>query len=102
MLQKIEPSVNGLDLEVICSRPFWQAFDLVPPVDDLFDLDPILLEAEPPRRFIGPVTGVAFNLNEKRFHGLRAPGVSAAGGSQAGLHIRALSPTTLTSSVRDS
>jgi hypothetical protein len=45
---------------------------------------------------------VAFNLNGKRFHGLRAPGVSAAGGSQAGLHIRALSPTSLTSSVRDS
>jgi hypothetical protein len=73
MLQKIEPSVAGLDLEVICSRPLWQTFDLMPPVDDLFDLDPILLEAEPPRRFIGLVTGVAFSFNEKRFHGLRAP-----------------------------
>ena len=93
MLQKIEPSVASPDLEVICSRPFWQAFDLVPPVDDLFDLDPILLEAEPSRRFIGLVTRVAFNFDEKRFHGLRAPGESAADGSQASLHIQALSPT---------
>jgi hypothetical protein len=74
MLQKIEPSVAGLELEVICSRPLWQAFDLLPPVDDLFDLDPIPLETEPPRRFIRLVTGVAFNSYEKRFHGLRALG----------------------------
>jgi hypothetical protein len=66
---------------------------LVPPVDDLFDLDPIRLEAEPPRRFIGLVTGVAFNFDKKRFHGLGAPGTSAAGGSQASLHIQVLSPT---------
>lgn len=64
-LQKIEPSVAGLDLEVICSRPFWQAVDLVPPIDNLSNLDPIPLEAEPPRRFLGLVTGVTFNFNEK-------------------------------------
>ena len=63
MLQKIEPSVAGLDLEVICSRPFCRAFDFVPPLDDLFDFDPIPLETEPPRRFIGLVTGVAFNFD---------------------------------------
>jgi hypothetical protein len=74
MLQKIVLPVVGLDLEVICSRPFWQALDLVPPVDDLFDLDPISREAEPPRRFIGLVTGVAFNFNEKQIHGFRALG----------------------------
>jgi len=93
MLQKIKSSVAGLHFEVICSRPFWQAFDLLPSVDDLFDLDPILLKAEPPRRFIGLVTGVAFNFDENRFHGLGAPGTSAAGGSQASLHIQVLSPT---------
>ena len=59
MLGKIVPPVAGLDLEVIGLRPFWQALDLVPPVDDLLDLDPISREAEPPRRFIGLVTGVA-------------------------------------------
>jgi len=74
MLQKIKPPVAGLDLEVICSRPLWQAFYLLPPVDDLFDLDPSPLETEPPRRFIRLVTGVAFNCYEKRFHGLRALG----------------------------
>jgi hypothetical protein len=70
MLQKIEPSLAGLDFEVICSPPFGRRFNLVPPVDDLFDLDPIPLEAEPPRRFIGLVTGVAFNFDENRLHGL--------------------------------
>ena len=74
MLQKIEPSVAGLDLKVICSRPFWKAFDLVPPADDLFDFNPILLEAEPPQCFVGLVAGVAFNFDEKRFHDLCAPG----------------------------
>ena len=41
---------------------------MLPPVNYLFDLNPIVLEAEPPRRFIGLVTGVALNFDEKRFH----------------------------------
>ena len=62
-------SVVAADFEVVGAGPFGFGFDLVPAIDDVGHLDALVIPDEPPRHFVGPVTGVTFDLDRDEIHG---------------------------------